>query len=233
MHSPLAALLLRHQSIFHQVVRFNPLADRLASLDLSGTGTDLPPGIAEDLPAFCRHMEQLRKDRAATYLLGGYGELRSMYNRSPLFEDGREPRRLHLGTDIWAPAGTPVFAFSGGMVHSIAYNGDFGDYGATLILLHQLEGTSFYTLYGHISKKDIQQVSPGQYLSHGQEIAHFGEPSENGQWPPHLHFQVIADLGGRSGDYPGVCKYSERDQWLENCPDPDCILQLNKFLDNG
>lgn len=175
-------------------------------------------------------MDELRHRKGADFLLGGYDEIRSMYQRSELFDGEQEPRRLHLGTDIWGPAGTAVFAFMGGMVHSTGYNDRLGDYGATMILLHQLEGIPFYTLYGHISLKDISQVAAGQYISRGQVIAHFGIPEENGHWPPHLHFQVINDIGLREGDYPGVCRLSERMQWLENCPDPDLILQLNQFL---
>ncbi|ULQ52544.1 peptidoglycan DD-metalloendopeptidase family protein [Flavihumibacter fluvii] len=230
MISSLEAVLSRHQANFHPVVRFNPASDRLTAINLTDQGKDLPPGIVDDFGEFLLHMEELRVSKGAAYLIGGYGELRSIYKRSDLFETAGEPRRLHLGTDLWAPAGTQVFAFAGGMVHSVGFNQQLGDYGATLILLHQLESISFYTLYGHISKKDIQQVSPGQYLSHGQEIAHFGTPEENGQWPPHLHFQVISDLGGHEGDFPGVCRYSERSSWLANCPDPDIILQLNKWL---
>jgi len=233
MLSPLSALLIKHQSMFHKVVPLDPQNQLIAAIDLSENGTDIPAGIANDLVLFQQKIDQLRIERRATYLVGGYGELRSIYARSGLFNTDSEPRRFHLGTDIWGEAGTPVFAFSGGMVHSIGYNQQFGDYGATLILLHQLEGLSFYTLYGHISKLDIQNVSPGQYLVHGQTIAHFGEPEENGQWPPHLHFQVITDLGGREGDFPGVCRYSEREAWLANCPDPDPILQLNKHIING
>jgi hypothetical protein len=44
----------------------------------------------------------------------------------------------------------------GGMVHSFAYNDQFGDYGATIVLLHQLDGMPFYTLYGHLSLKILQ-----------------------------------------------------------------------------
>ena len=141
-----------------------------------------------------------------------------------------EPRRLHLGTDIWGPAGTPVFAFLGGMVHSFAFNNHYGDYGATIILLHQLEGYAFYTLYGHLSLRDIDYLSTGQFIIRGQTIGHFGEPHENGHWPPHLHFQIILDMELNDGDYPGVCRYSERNKYLENCPDPDLILQMNKYL---
>jgi hypothetical protein len=45
-----------------------------------------------------------------------------------------------------------------------------------------------------------------------------------------LHFQIILDIADWKGDYPGVCKYSEREKWLKNSPDPDIILQLNKYL---
>jgi peptidoglycan LD-endopeptidase LytH len=54
---------------------------------------------------------------------------------------------------------------------------------------------------------------------------------ENGNWPPHLHFQLIADMEGWKGDYPGVCKYSEREKWLGNCPDPDLVLDLLQYCD--
>jgi murein DD-endopeptidase MepM/ murein hydrolase activator NlpD len=230
MESPLALVLLRHQHEYHSVVEFDPAVEKLAPLNLSQSGTDLPSELAADLPSFTAHMEKLRKERNAAYLVGGYNELRAMYGRSELFDQGGEPRRLHLGTDLWAPAGKAVYAFLGGMVHSVGNNAQMGDYGATMILLHQLEGFSFYSLYGHISLNDIRKVSPGQYLSRGQKIAHLGSPAENGQWPPHLHFQLIADLGGRQGDYPGVCRYSERANWLANSPEPDIVLQLNKYL---
>jgi murein DD-endopeptidase MepM/ murein hydrolase activator NlpD len=118
----------------------------------------------------------------------------------------------------------------GGMIHSYAFNNQFGDYGATLITSHQLDGVSFYTLYGHLSLRDIENISSGQYITRGETIGHFGEPPENGHWPPHLHFQIIIDLELREGDYPGVCRYSEREKYLSNCPDPDLILNMNRFL---
>lgn len=225
----LIASLLRNQSGFHPVVSFDPGTDRLALLNLTREG-DLLPGVAAHLEEFQLAIEQLRLKRGATYLVGGYNELREIYCRSELFEAGEEPRRLHIGIDIWGPAGTQVFAFMGGMVHSLGWNDRLGDYGATIILLHQLDGIPFYTLYGHLSKADIDALSPGQYINRGQLLAHFGEPAENGQWPPHLHFQLIRDIGLYSGDYPGVVQQRQRDLWLQNCPDPDLILQLNKFL---
>jgi murein DD-endopeptidase MepM/ murein hydrolase activator NlpD len=165
------------------------------------------------------------------YGIGGYAEQRTVYSRSKVFDapDGGEPRRLHLGTDIWGKAGTEVFAPIGGMVHSFKFNDAYGDYGATIILLHQLEGTAFYTLYGHLSLKDIALIE-GQYINRGQAFAHFGEPHENGHWPPHLHFQIIENIELNEGDYPGVCRLSDQEFYLKNCPDADLILQMNQYI---
>jgi peptidoglycan LD-endopeptidase LytH len=233
MVTPLEAILIRHQANFHAVLPGAELPGALAPVNLSVQNSDMPIGLADDLPAFIQYIDQLRQARRALYLIGGYAELRGIYSRSDLFSAGAEPRRLHLGTDIWAPAGAPVFAFADGTVHSLANNEGLGDYGATLILQHQLDELVFYTLYGHISLSDINALNKGQLLPAGTEIAHFGQPTENGQWPPHLHFQIITDLEGNMGDYPGVCRASEQALWLANCPDPDLILQLNKWLLNG
>ena len=48
-----------------------------------------------------------------------------------------EPRRLHLGVDIWADAGTPVYVPLDGRIHSFRDNNHFGDYGPTVILQHR------------------------------------------------------------------------------------------------
>lgn len=224
-------IIRRHQYLFHRVVDFNPETDKLCPLDFTEKNTELTP---EKLRYALTDYVQ-RKINAANsrYGIGGYNEHRTIYSISNVF-DGKqpneEPRRLHLGVDIWGPVGTPVYAFMGGMVHSFAFNDQHGDYGATLILLHQLDGLPFYTLYGHLSLRDIQSISAGNYVSIGQTIAHFGNQNENGHWPPHLHFQIILDMELKEGDYPGVCKYSEREKYLANCPDPDLILQLNRYI---
>lgn len=198
-------------------------------MDFTERNRELTGEVLNDTNLFSAWIEQQLKAADCRFGIGGYAEHRTIYSRSRAFDaaqPGEEPRRLHLGIDIWGPVGTPVYAFLGGMVHSYAFNDQFGDYGATLVLLHQLDGMPFYTLYGHVSLKDIQALTSGQYITFGQRIAHFGPPQENGHWPPHLHFQVILDMELREGDYPGVCRYSEREKYLANCPDPDLILQL-------
>lgn len=229
--SSLVSILEKNKHSFHHVVAFDAATDRLVQMDFTDANKALTKEVIEDVTKFSAYVSEQLVAANALYGIGGYAEHRTVYSRSKVFDatDGGEPRRLHLGTDIWGKAGTAVFAPLGGMVHSFKFNDAYGDYGATIILLHQLEGIAFYTLYGHVSLQDIALVE-GQYINRGQEFAHFGEPHENGHWPPHLHFQIISDLELKEGDYPGVCRLSDKDFYLKNCPDADLILQMNRFL---
>ena len=145
---------------------------------------------------------------------------------SPTGGQGAEPRRLHLGIDIWGKPYTKVMAPLNGIVHSFDFNNAYGDYGATIILTHNLEGFTFHTLYGHLSLNSLKNFQEGDVVRKGDVFCEFGIPFENGQWPPHLHFQIIKDMQGMKGDYPGVCRFSEREKYLANCPDADLILGM-------
>jgi hypothetical protein len=228
MHlTPLYNVLQKHSAEFHPVVPFDPEKDKMLRLDFTSANKTLSADILADTTAFTQYVsDQLGKKYK--YGIGGYNEHRTIYARSDRFSTEGEPRRLHLGIDIWGPVGTPVFAPLGGYVHSFAFNNHYGDYGATIILHHQLDGIAFNTLYGHLSLRDIATLQEGQYISRGVEFAHFGEAKENGYWPPHLHFQVVSELHEQKGDYHGVCRFSERERYLENCPDPDLILGMMK-----
>lgn len=226
------ALLKKHQQQFHPVVQFDSSKDRLLPLDFTSRNTELHGEILSDTKIFTAWVEGKLKAAGARYGIGGYAEHRTVYSISKVFDAGKpdeEPRRLHLGTDIWGKPNTPVMAPLDGIVHSFAFNNRFGDYGATIILSHQLEGYTFYTLYGHLSLNSIKNLQEGSRMEKGDVFAEFGIPAENGSWPPHLHFQLILDIGEWKGDYPGVCRFSEKEKWLANSPDPDIILQLNQY----
>ncbi|HET7897327.1 MAG TPA: DUF559 domain-containing protein, partial [Flavisolibacter sp.] len=112
---------------------------------------------------------------------------------------GQGARRLHLGIDIWGKPHTKVMAPLDGIVHSFAFNNAYGDYGATIILTHNLDGMMFHTLYGHLSLNSMKNMYEGDVVRKGDVFAEFGLPFENGQWPPHLHFQIIRDMEGMKG----------------------------------
>jgi murein DD-endopeptidase MepM/ murein hydrolase activator NlpD len=129
-----------------------------------------------------------------------------------------------LGVDVWGAAGTPVLAVYEGILHSKAIHAELGNYGAVIILKHQYGVQLFYTLYGHLSWDSVHRIAVGERVETGRVIGALGDPSENGGWPPHLHFQCMLDMEEYSGDYPGVCKLSERERYLNNCPDPLLML---------
>lgn len=241
----LIAILDRHRADYHPVVPFDATRDRLFTFDFTENNSSLSPEAIANTDRFATWINHNLHQHHARYGIGGYGEHRTLYARSAHFDQAvaavragseasravevdseQEPRRLHLGVDIWGPAGTKVMAPLNGIVHSFAFNNNDSDYGATIILTHHLDGVGFHTLYGHLSLNSLKNLHEGQLVSKGEVIGEFGMRFENGNWPPHLHFQVIADMQGWRGDYPGVCRFSERMQWLAGCPDPNIILQM-------
>ena len=156
---------------------------------------------------------------------GGYGEDRAIYD-TPIFNPaGEEPRTIHLGLDVFALPGTSVYAPLAGTVHSFQRNDNDKDYGPTIILEHEPEpGLLFWTLYGHLSPDSLGGLAAGAPVEQGQRIGWLGSNDVNGGWAPHLHFQVMLDMMGKSGDFPGVCRKSEAADWLRLCPDPNALL---------
>lgn len=154
---------------------------------------------------------------------GGYLEKRNIYQTSDHFNNSapvEEIRNIHLGIDFWAPGGTKVIAPFKGKVHSFANNNILGDYGPTIILEHETKNGIFYTLYGHLSLDSLKNLEVGDLILPNQKFASFGGPEVNGNYAPHLHFQVIFNLEGMHGDYPGVCCQKDLAHYSSNCPDP-------------
>ncbi|PTQ99819.1 peptidase M23-like protein [Mucilaginibacter yixingensis] len=207
-----------------KVVDIDLQHDCFLPLDFTDQNQELTLQDLVDTRLFSNWVEAKLAESGCRYGIGGYLEHRTIYGRSNLFGAGKEPRRLHLGMDIWSPAGTPVYAPLQGTVHSFHDNDHFGDYGPTIILQHDLDGLILYSLYGHLSRQSLDGLAVGQSIAMDQQIASFGTSAENGQWPPHLHFQLMFDMEGMWGDYPGVCRYSEMERYRANVPDPALVL---------
>lgn len=219
----LRTVLVRHRGAFHPVIPIEP-GEPLAVLDFGWTGGAAAIDPA-DSAALAAWVEREIRSAGARVGVGRYGENRSIYRHSRLF-GGEEPRSVHLGVDLFAPAGTEVRAPLDGTVLGRADNRAVGDYGPTVILGHRLEGIPFHTLYGHLARTDLDRVEPGQSVARSSVVGHVGETHENGGWPPHVHFQIIAEALGPVSDYPGVARPGERERSLELCPDPNLILGL-------
>ena len=196
-------------------------------INLSTSNHQLPNDI--DYDTLSEYIDDYVQNQDASYAIGGYLERRNLYGLSDHFSTG-EPRDIHLGVDIWTYAGHRIYAPIDGVIHSFAYNDQHLDYGYTLILEHHTVHRSFHTLYGHLSSEYFEQWQIGTAIKKGNPIASLGDRKENGGWPPHLHFQVVKDMGDWHGDYPGVCKRSELDYYKQNCPDPAGLIKTQNLL---
>ncbi|GGD57352.1 peptidoglycan DD-metalloendopeptidase family protein [Muriicola marianensis] len=201
-------------------------------LDLSTANRELE-GIDLGDPAACQgYIDLVLRRNSARIAYGGYLEQRNLYRGNAGFESGEEPRDIHLGIDFWAEAGTPVLAPLSGKVHSFKNNADKGDYGPTIILTHETGKNTFYTLYGHLSLESLEGLYPGKQIGKGEVLGSLGTPDINVNYAPHLHFQLILDMEGKQGDYPGVCMASDLEFYKRNCPDPFLILGSQGLKDH-
>lgn len=161
-------------------------------------------------------------------LHGGYLEQRDIYDSFDLFKEQTSSRRnMHLGIDIWAPVNHQIFLPISGIVHSFKDNTEAGSYGPTIIIKHSVNEINFYTLYGHLSKSSLKNLLQGKAIKSGEVLGCLGSSEENGGYAPHLHFQVIKEIGDNFGDFPGVCSKHELKHYKQICPDPSFLINFN------
>lgn len=217
-------ILEKHKSTFKPILGKSITDYRFCKMDFTENNTDLLQVDLTDTALFTKYVTDTIHSNNSDFGIGGYAENRTIYRKSEHFNTADEPRTLHLGVDIWTSAETPFFAPIEGIVHSFANNNNYGDYGPTIILKHLLDSKIFYTLYGHLSLQSIDNLFVGKEFLAGSLLGSIGNYPTNGDWPPHLHLQIIDDIGNYFGDYPGVCKLSESKFYLQNCLDPDILL---------
>jgi murein DD-endopeptidase MepM/ murein hydrolase activator NlpD len=157
-----------------------PIAVRLGPISLSSAGISLSPNAV--MPYFDPKLQMSR--------VPGLENLRLMFPVAipapitSLFGWRIHPisgaQRMHTGTDIGAPMGTPVLAALTGRV-ILADN--MGGYGMAVALEH--ENGMRQTLYAHMSELFVR---PGDVVQQGTVIGRVG--STGASTGAHLHFEL-------------------------------------------
>ncbi|WP_299123606.1 peptidoglycan DD-metalloendopeptidase family protein [uncultured Winogradskyella sp.] len=217
---------------FLKSIKTHPLIDPSISkcdyvpLDLSINNSELKAVDISSSDALEYFIWNHIKNHNTKAAYGGYLEKRGIYERSNYFNELNPDteRNIHLGLDIWIEANTPIYAPLTGSIHSFKNNTNHGDYGPTIVLKHSIENFEFYTLYGHLSVVSIEDLKIGVELKQGERIATLGTAEVNGDYPPHLHFQIIKDIQDYIGDYPGVSNQLDLEFYKVNCPNPNLLL---------
>ncbi len=168
----------------------------------------------------------------AEVAIGHYCEDRNVYESDFFVDEGKESRTVHLAVDLFAPAGTPVYAALDGKVFLFNDNTAHLDNGPMIVLEHETDqGIKFHTLYAHLSRESLEGLFVGKEIKSGQQIATMGTEEVNVGWPPHTHFQIILDLCDMGHDIFGVAALSELPVWRSICPNPNLILRIPEGTD--
>jgi 4-aminobutyrate aminotransferase-like enzyme/Ser/Thr protein kinase RdoA (MazF antagonist) len=210
------------------VLPWEPASEKIHVFDLSVGSTEVPGlDVVADVSRLTERLFSHMKHEGSRLGIGRYDEARVLYTTEAFRPKDGEPRTVHLGIDLFVEAGTEIRAPLAGRIHSFAFNDAPLDYGPTILLEHETGGGHrFYTLYGHLSLDSLEGLERGRPVSRGETIARVGAYPVNGNWPPHLHFQIVLDLLEKDGDFPGVAAPSERELWLGLSPDPSRLLGL-------
>ena len=181
-----------------------------------------------DLDLFQFKIDKLQAEHSKKIIAGGYLEPRPIYTSTEydkIGNSGRESRTIHLGVDFWFHANTPVHAlFDGEVVTAVNDAGD-KEYGGLVILKHIVKDFEFYTLYGHNTVESATKHQLGDVIKKGDKIAELGNYPENGNWAPHLHFQVMMSMLDYKLDYPGVAYFKQINVWKDLCLDPNLLFK--------
>ena len=202
-------------------------------LDLSVNSEWL--GLSEnfkDLNIFENKINYLQQQNINKIISGGYLEPRQLYNTDNYEREsnnGIENRTIHLGVDFWVNEGTEITNLFDGVIDTISIDKNEKGYGGLIILKHQINDFSFYTLFGHLSHKKFNH-NKGDFLKKGELIGQVGNKLENGNWVPHLHFQLLLSKLNYLQDFPGVSYHSEIEVFKSLCPDPNLIFKNKKLM---
>ncbi|EAR01848.1 aminotransferase class III-fold pyridoxal phosphate-dependent enzyme [Maribacter sp. HTCC2170] len=182
-----------------------------------------------DLELFQFKIDKLQKEHPEKIIAGGYLEPRALYTSSEydkIGNNGKECRTMHLGIDFWLPANTPVHTmFDGEVIIAVNDEGD-KEYGGLVVLKHAFDSRPFYTLYGHLSVASATNHKIGERLNSGEQIGVLGDFPENGNWAPHLHFQLMLSMLNFTKDFPGVAYLNQLEVWQSLCPNPSSLFDF-------
>jgi 4-aminobutyrate aminotransferase-like enzyme/Ser/Thr protein kinase RdoA (MazF antagonist) len=191
---------------------------------------------SSDLDLFQFKMERLQSKVPDKLIAGGYLEPRALYGTAAYEKRGNfgmENRTIHLGIDYWLPAGEPVHAlFEGEVMTSVNDAGD-KEYGGLVVLRHRAGDLEFFSLHGHLDPNSILHLEAGMTVAKGSRIGVLGIYPENGNWAPHLHYQIMLSMLEYETDFPGVAYFRQLEVWKSLCPDPNLLFKSEALMSQG
>ncbi|HEX7325655.1 MAG TPA: aminotransferase class III-fold pyridoxal phosphate-dependent enzyme [Rhodanobacteraceae bacterium] len=223
----LAAWLTAHRAAFAPLVGADFARTPPHVLDL-GIGSSLLGADPEHGggPALASIIAAELQRSGASVGIGRHDEARftpDAYRSIGVEQPVDELATVHLGMDVFVPAGTAVHAPLAGVVHAAAVQG-----GAACVVLQHAPpgGPVFFTLFRHLSADSVATLAQGKAVVRGQALGTIAAPAQTGGEPAHVHLQLALDLLGRGADFPHRVPVAERAAWAALSPDPNLILGI-------
>jgi murein DD-endopeptidase MepM/ murein hydrolase activator NlpD len=111
----------------------------------------------------------------------------------------RSGGRLHVGTDMMGPRGTPLYAVANGVIqHGSSVAG-----GTTLRLYADYGG---FFLYAHLDAYN-SDLSSGQWVARGTVIGYMGSTGNSAPGAYHLHFEIHPNGMGAVNPHPTLARH--------------------------
>jgi len=96
----------------------------------------------------------------------------------------KKTRKFHTGIDISVPTGSTITAIGDGVVVSSEFDRGYGN---TILVMHEINGKTFYTRYAHLSKR----APVGTKVAQGKPITGTKSGNTGMSTGAHLHFEVL------------------------------------------
>lgn len=218
--------LHRHCGQFASVLGKDLSEARQTSLSVAGSTMPRNPlDLTEQEAVFITGVNHQNE-----WKIGLYAEPRLIYTGDDFgntrFQAG-DQRTVHIGVDIFAPAGTTVSSPFEAKIHAVSNSPDRFDYGGVVVLEHATpDGDTFQTLYGHLNPDVTKTLAIGTIVSAGEAFATLGGPDGNGGWQPHLHFQLCVKPDATGDIWVGVANPDDLGYYCAIHPNPACLLNL-------
>jgi len=151
---------------------YRPVADSILTA-LTRTQPASPAGSATTVPETSHVVFPLPA--------GTYTNTDSFGWRTDPYTGGRA---FHAGSDLAAPAGTPILAVADGVV---SFAGQRGTYGGLITIEHTVGGERVTSYYAHMYDNGIH-VAAGDSVAAGQHIGDVGSAGKS--TGPHLHIEI-------------------------------------------
>lgn len=192
-------------------------------LDLSGNNAELWEMNVQDQQNFQAYLEAQMTEQKAEWGVAGYLEKRDSLLRD-LPQMVSEQRFFHLGVDIVLPKFTDLFLPIAGTVVEVDYESGKGNFGGFVLVRHQVEGSVFYSLWGHLQRESLPKLATE--IRAGELLAKLGDYQDNGDWFYHTHLQVLTEKGRQEGFvHKGYCTAELLSIIDQFCPSPLFMLK--------